>query len=214
MVSAIFLNGASSAGKTCIGKSLQDILDQPYLLLGLDTLFQTVPARWAGGTLGALRHLGFEYLDLPSEDEHPVLGLGYGSVGWQMMAGYHRAVVEIVRSGNRVIIDEMLLDERVRDHWLNLLNPFRPILVGVYCNLGELERRERQRAADRLEKQMAAKSRKEIRRESHLGLARWSARRVHTGVEYDIVVDTTDTSSLECAMRIRDTMRGLVGSQD
>ena len=82
MASVIFLNGASSSGKTSIGKALQDILDQPYLLLGLDTMFQTVPPRWAGGTLGVFRQQGFEYLDMPAEDNHPVLSIGYGPVGW------------------------------------------------------------------------------------------------------------------------------------
>jgi chloramphenicol 3-O phosphotransferase len=145
MALVIFLNGASSSGKTSIGKALQDILEQPYLLLGLDTLFQTVPARWAGGSLGPFRHLGFEYLDMPSEDGQPVLGIGYGPVGWKILVGFHRAVAEIVRSGNRVIIDEMLLDEEVRDHWLDVLTPFQPLLVGVYCDLAVLEQRESQR---------------------------------------------------------------------
>ena len=85
MAQVIFLNGASSAGKTCIGRALQDILDEPYLLLGLDTVFRMVPDRWAGGPLGSFRHLGFEYLDMPPDDEHPVLGIGYGPVGWQIM---------------------------------------------------------------------------------------------------------------------------------
>ncbi|HEX9540978.1 MAG TPA: hypothetical protein VGA04_22665 [Streptosporangiaceae bacterium] len=38
----LFLNGASSAGKTSIGRALQDMLSQPYLLLGLDTCFGLV----------------------------------------------------------------------------------------------------------------------------------------------------------------------------
>ena len=109
MVAIIFLNGASSAGKTSLGKALQDVLTEPYLLLGLDTFFHAVPARWAGGPPGSYSQLGFHYVDLPPEDGHPVRGIGYGPVGWQILVGFHRATAELIRSGNLVVIDEMLL---------------------------------------------------------------------------------------------------------
>jgi chloramphenicol 3-O-phosphotransferase len=37
----VFLNGASSAGKTSIGRALQELADEPFMLLGLDTCFAT-----------------------------------------------------------------------------------------------------------------------------------------------------------------------------
>jgi chloramphenicol 3-O phosphotransferase len=188
MPSVIFLNGASSAGKTSLGKALQDVLDAPYLLIGLDTCFHTVPARWAGGPRGPYRHLGFEYLELPPEDGHPVLGIGYGPVGWRIMVGFHRAIAELVRSGNPVIVDEMLLDERVRDHWFAILSAFESFRVGVFCSLDELERRESQRV-------------------HRPGLARWSAQRVHAGVQYDMIVDTTSKDPMSCAREILDCIK-------
>lgn len=188
MTSIIFLNGASSAGKTSLGKALQDILDEPYLLLGLDTCLHTVPDRWSGGPRGPYRHLGFEYLDLPPEDGHPVLGIGYGPVGWRIMVGFHRAIAELVRSGNPVVIDEMLLDERIGDHWLTVLAPFQPLLIGVYCSLDELERRESQRV-------------------NRLGLARWSSQRVHAGIHYDMMIDTTSKTPMRCAEEILDRIK-------
>ena len=81
----------------------------------------------------------------------------------------------------------MLLDERTRDHWLAVLAPFHTLYVGVHCSLDELERRERGRT-------------------NRLGLSRWSFHRVHAGVEYDLVVDTTTATPLECAQRIRDVV--------
>ncbi len=186
MTPIIFLNGASSAGKTSLGKALQDVLDEPYLLLGLDTCFHAVPARWA--SCGPYRHLGFEYLELPSEDGHPVRGIGYGVAGWRIMVGYHRAVAEIVRSGNPVVVDEMLLDERVRDHWFTVLAPFTPLLVGVYCSLDELERRESQRM-------------------NYPGLARWSAHRVHSNIQYDVIIDTTSKTPVICAEEVLDCIK-------
>lgn len=183
MDAIIFLNGASSAGKTSIGKALQDALTDPYLLLGLDTFFHTVPAPWAGGPPGHSRHLGFQYLDLPAEDGHPIVGIGYGPVGWRILVGFHRATTELVRSGNPVIIDEMLLDEQVRDHWIDILKPLGALFVGVYCDLSELERREYERGGRR-------------------GLARWSAQQAHTGVQYDMVVDTTAKTPMSCAEEV------------
>lgn len=183
MAAIIFLNGASSAGKTSLGKALQDVLDEPYVLLGLDTFFHTVPDRWAGGPLGPYRHLGFQYVELPPEDDYPVLGIGYGPVGWQILVGFHRATAELVRSGNSVIIDEMLLDENVRDHWFDIVRPLGAFFVGVYCSLDELERREHERG-------------------NRPGLARWSAQRVHSGVQYDMIVETTSKTPMSCAEEI------------
>ena len=183
MVRVVFINGASSAGKSSIGKALQELTVEPFLLLGLDTCFAMVPPRWAGGPEGPLRHLGFAYDELPADDGHPMLRITYGAVGWRMMAGFHRGVVEMVRAGNCVIIDEMLLDERVRDDWLGLLAPLRPLLVGVLCADEELARREKMRG-------------------NRPGLARWSARHVHRGMSYDLMVDTTAASPTTAAAEI------------
>lgn len=179
----LFLNGASSAGKTSLGKVLQDLLSEPHLLLGLDTCFGMVPPRWAGGSNGELRHLGFAYKNLPADDGSPVLAVTYGEVGWRIMTGFHCGIAEIVRAGNSVIIDEMLLDEHVRDDWLEVLAPFQKILIGVQCSLDELTRRERQRT-------------------NRPGLARWSADQAHVGMSYDLTVDTTRDDPTTCAHRI------------
>lgn len=175
MSRVLFLNGASCAGKTSLGRALQDILGEAYLLLGLDTCFAMVPPRWAGGTDGEHRAQGFAYAAQPPLDGRAVLAITYGETGWRIMAGFHRGVAEIVRAGNPVIIDEMLLDGRVRDDWMAVLAPFRPLLVGVRCPVVELERRE-------------------LARGNRPGLARWSARRSHVGMSYDLTVDTAEAT--------------------
>ncbi|MBG0565943.1 chloramphenicol phosphotransferase CPT family protein [Actinoplanes aureus] len=183
MPPVVFLNGASSAGKTSIGAALQKAADQPFLLLGLDTLFAMVPPRWAGGPRGELRHLGFAYDELPADDGHPMVRITYGPAGWRMMAGFHRAVAELVRAGNPVVVDEMLLDGRVRDDWRAVLAPWQPCYVGVYCADAELARREQTRR-------------------NPPGLARWSARHAHHGMRYDLTVDTTATDPQAAATQI------------
>jgi chloramphenicol 3-O phosphotransferase len=79
----------------------------------------------------------------------------------------------------------MLPSAAVRDHWLGVLAPFAPLLVGVYCDRDELERRERQRG-------------------NRPGLARWSAGRVHAGITYDLTIDSTSETPVQCARRILD----------
>jgi chloramphenicol 3-O phosphotransferase len=180
----LFLNGASSAGKSTLGRALQESLRDPFLLLGLDTLFATVPGRWAGGPAGPMSQHGFHYAELPPDDEgRPVLTVRYGEVGWQMLSGWHRAVAELARAGNNLIVDEMLLDDRVRDHWLAVLAPHDPVLVGVHCDLDELDRRERNRG-------------------HRPGLSRWSARQAHRGVPYTVTVDTTATEPARAAAQV------------
>ena len=181
MTRVVFLNGASSAGKTSLGTRLQNRLSEPYLLLGLDTCFGMVPPRWGSG--GDRRHEGFAYAARPDEDGRPVTAIEYGDVGRRILTGFHRAVVELATAGNRVIVDEMLLDEQVRDDWTARLAPLDPLLVGVYCGLDELERRERDRR-------------------NPPGLSRWSARRAHVGMDYDLTVDTTGTGPAACAESI------------
>jgi chloramphenicol 3-O phosphotransferase len=188
----VFLNGASSAGKTSIGRALQDLTDEPFMLLGLDTCFAMVPPRWAGGPEGPMRHLGFAYEVLPADDGHPMLKITYGGIGSRMMTGFHRAAIELVRAGNSIIIDEMLLDQRVRDDWLEVLEPWQPLLVGVYCADEELARRETTRG-------------------NRPGLARWSARHTHNGMRYDSTIDTTQTGADAAAARIAQALHTTTG---
>jgi chloramphenicol 3-O phosphotransferase len=44
---------------------------------------------------------GFGFRDLPADRRHPMVEIRYGDVGWRMMAGFHRGVVELIRAGTR-----------------------------------------------------------------------------------------------------------------
>jgi chloramphenicol 3-O phosphotransferase len=182
--SVIFLNGPSSAGKTTLGTALQDALDEPYLLMGLDTCFAMVPSQWAGGPMGAHRAQGFQYVDQPDEDGKPVSGIAYGPVGLRMLQGFHRAVRAFVEAGNPVIVDEMMLGPEVRDHWLTTLADLDVLKVAVHCDLPEREHRE------------------STRKHGHKGLARWSEHRVHEGMPYDLWIDTTHQSPEHSAQEV------------
>lgn len=181
--SVVFVNGASCAGKTSLGRALQAQADRPMLLLGLDTLFATVPDRWAGGPEGEFRHRGFAYQRLPDDDGHPMLAITYGPDGQRMLTGLHHAVAALLTTGNSVIIDEMLLGAEIRNDWLRVLEPWRPLYVGLDCADDELARREQARG-------------------NRPGLARWSARHAHRGMRYDLTIDTTATGPADAAARV------------
>jgi chloramphenicol 3-O phosphotransferase len=158
-------------------------VDEPYLLMGLDTCFAMVPQQWSGGPMGAHRAQGFQYVDHPDEDGKPVTGISYGPGGLRMLQGFHRAVREFVLAGNRVVVDEVVLGPEVRQHWSEALAGLDVLSVGVRCDLPELERRE-------------------IERNGRLGLARWCVPRVHVGMTYDLWVDTTARSAEACARQV------------
>ena len=44
--SVILLNGTSSAGKSTLATAVQDVMDAPYLSLGIDCFFEALPQRY------------------------------------------------------------------------------------------------------------------------------------------------------------------------
>jgi chloramphenicol 3-O phosphotransferase len=121
----ILLDGASSSGKTTLGRALQASLDEAYYLVQLDAFEDMVPTRLMTGT----------------EVEYEALTL--------CARAMHRTIAHLSRSGANVIADQVFLDAPGFDGWLDdclgsLLH--LPVLfVAVRCPVEELERRERAR---------------------------------------------------------------------
>jgi chloramphenicol 3-O phosphotransferase len=118
----IFLNGASSSGKSSIAKALQAMIDEPCIHWCIDD------------------YLGAFQSDLWEKQ-------GIVKPRWpKIIRGFHAAGAAIARAGNLVIIDDVLEAEPPWvESLLGLFEGLSVILVGVHCPLGELERRERQR---------------------------------------------------------------------
>jgi chloramphenicol 3-O phosphotransferase len=122
---AVFVNGASSAGKTSLIKAMQQIAPVPYLHVGLDHCFATVPEPWAGGGNGPFQAEGFAYRRFsPDADGLPRAGISYGPVGAVIMSAYRRSLVTMIEQGCRLAIDEMLLDADMGANYVRLLEPF------------------------------------------------------------------------------------------
>jgi chloramphenicol 3-O phosphotransferase len=126
----LFLNGASSSGKTSLLHALQETLDTPFLEAGIDKFIWMLPKR---------------YLDRPLWDD--VLGKADqgGETGHRLVAGMHRAIAALSDAELNVLADHVLVEPAwVRD--CALMFAERPAyLVGLRCPLEVLEAREQGR---------------------------------------------------------------------
>lgn len=120
----IYLNGASSSGKTTIARTLQDLLEEPYMLVAVDEFFEMLPARFA--------------------EEPP------REVMINVMSGMHGTVAALSRAGNNVVVDDVLAGKPFLREIVDALDGLPVLFVGVRCPLEVLEKREKERG-DRIE---------------------------------------------------------------
>lgn len=157
----ILLNGASSAGKTSLCKQLQIVLDDPYMHLQEDAfVFDTYHERWL----------------------EP--GLGERIFAMTMLA-YYRSIRACVSAGHNLLVDTGFYTADLVHQCVHELQDLRVWLIGVYCDLPELERREQARS------------------DRQAGIAREQFYTIHTHALYDLEVDTTQTSLEVCAEQIK-----------
>lgn len=123
------LNGASSSGKSEIGRRLQAILPQPWLALGVDTLIDAMPA--------SLRtsESGIEF----ATNGGVTVGEQFRVVEAAWMAG----VAAMVHAGARVIIDDVFLGGAAsQQRWQQALAGLDVLWVGVRCDVEVAAARE------------------------------------------------------------------------
>lgn len=177
----VLLNGVGSAGKSSIAQALQTITAEPFLHVRMDAFLDMLPEAYH-------QHPdGFTY-ETVHEDGKPLVVIGTGPLGERLLRGMRRAVAALAAEGNDLIVDDVMLADTAADY-AALLAPFQVYLVGVFAPLDLLEARERQRD-DRL-----------------AGLARWQYDRVHEGLDYDLEIDTSGATPLECAELIKRRFR-------
>ena len=125
----LLINGASSAGKSTLARSLQQALPAPFL------------------------HVSFDHLR--DSGILPMARIRSGELDWALMRpavfdGFHRCLPALAEAGNNLIVDHIIEQEQWMPDLIRLLAPFDVFLVGVHCPLPELERRERHRGDRRI----------------------------------------------------------------
>jgi len=126
----IFLNGASSSGKTSLLHRLQDELPEPFLDMGIDQFIFMLPRR---------------YLNRPLWDDVLGSAIQAGTVGMSLFSGMHHAIAAAAKRGNHVIADHVLVEKAWVDECAQLFSDMNAYLIGIHCPLHVLEQRERDR---------------------------------------------------------------------
>ncbi|HEX4929102.1 MAG TPA: hypothetical protein VFV62_00225, partial [Gaiellaceae bacterium] len=107
-----------------------------------------------------------------------------GPVGQRLAAGMRAAVAACARADNDVLVDDVFVDRAWLDAWRDALAGLEWLLVGVVAPLDVVEERERARG-NRI-----------------AGEARAQFAVIHSGIEYDVTVNTSSQSPEECARAI------------
>ena len=166
----IVLNGGSSSGKSSIARRLQDRLGPTWLTLGVDDLIRALPGGGEPVGAGASIDFGADGSVTVNDD------FRRAEVAW------YEGLAAMARTGTGVIIDEVLMGGKSSQARLAAtLSGLSVTWVGVRCDPDVAAARELTRP-DRV-----------------VGMARFQAERVHDGVQYDLVVDTTGNTAADCA---------------
>jgi chloramphenicol 3-O phosphotransferase len=119
VVDVVVLNGGSSSGKTTLAVCLQQLLDDAWLRLGVDTLIDACPPSLLG--YGGLR-LG------------PAGAVEAGQAFQHVEDAWMRGVAAIARAGVHVIVDDVFLGGALsQQRWRDALGGLQALWVGVRC---------------------------------------------------------------------------------
>lgn len=169
----LFLQGASSAGKSTLAKALQLDLDEYWWVLEADDITRMQPTGprtdWWEPT--------------PDERPHPSWDPELRLSRW--LSGYFGCLATIAQTGSNVIAVGGWLETSWLLELAETLNGIDALCVGVYCPLEELERRELARG------------------DRQFGYARSQYDMVHDHVLYDVEVDTASQTTEEAVALIR-----------
>jgi len=173
----VLLNGVGSAGKSSIAKALQAVAADPFLHVPMDSFLDMLPDAYHD-------HPDGFFYETPPESGTPLTVIRAGPVAARALRGMRRAIAAMAAEGNDLIVDDVLLGPAWSEY-STLLEPYRVFLVGVRAPLDVLEARER------------------LRGDRAIGLARWQFDLVHDGMTYDLELDTSQASAMDCARRIK-----------
>jgi len=181
----ILLNGSSSAGKTTLAITLQQLLPDPWHHIALDQFRDGMAGRYRGlnSASGAAGARGLNVVPVPRGAER-VTDIQFGDIGKRMLRGMRRAIAAFAREGNNVIIDDLMFEPAFLADYLEALDGLDVLFVGVRCPLEVVNAREAKRPG------------------RFPGTATSHFDRIHSHSIYDIEVDTGATTPRQCAQLI------------
>jgi chloramphenicol 3-O phosphotransferase len=120
----IFVNGASSAGKTTLCRALQASLDEPFWHHSIDHFRET-------GVLPS-----------PRGD---VMEFSWPQLRPAFFEGFRRCLPALAQAGNNLLVEHIVETRDWMAHLVRLLAPIDVFFVGLRCPVTVLEARERAR---------------------------------------------------------------------
>jgi chloramphenicol 3-O phosphotransferase len=196
----VLLNGTSSAGKTSIALALQEIMDTPYVYGGIDhtpRVHRKFHVVSDGVNPATSDYFLLVYGRGPVRTETrtesgeiaysggPITEVRLGPGALKLLAGMYRSIAALAAAGLDVVVDDVIYDRRVLKAAVDALSETPVLFVGLRLPLAEAERRERERG-DR----------------GPGGAVAWYEL-VHEHGIYDMDLDTSIASPLECALAIK-----------
>jgi chloramphenicol 3-O phosphotransferase len=120
-VQVIVLNGGSSSGKSGISRCLQQVLPDPWLAFGVDSLVEAMPAAMQASPAG------IEF----APDGRVIVGPEFRALELAWISG----MSAMARAGARLIIDEVFLGGAASQQpWRDALAGLSVLWVGVRCD--------------------------------------------------------------------------------
>jgi chloramphenicol 3-O phosphotransferase len=172
----IYLGGPSSSGKTVLAEELQQVLVEPFLRIGIDTMIDMMPAKLNHWT-GEVATEGFYWKRSMDGEGNLVLDLEMGPFAERVCNAFVDVVIALARGGHFVIVDDVPLEQSQLEVWKQRLQEFRVLYVGLTAPISVLEQREARREDDRT-----------------VGSARGQLLRSSKELGYDLVLDTSEMS--------------------
>jgi chloramphenicol 3-O phosphotransferase len=183
----IFLNGATSSGKSSIARAIQHLDDKPWLVLGIDTMINMMPSKyWVGGEKA---EEGFNFIS--DKDEYgPLMSLKIGEFGHKISDALREMAYLLDKKGFHIIIDDVLLGDESLKKYIKKLEQSTVYFIGVHCDKKILEEREI------------------LRGDRFIGSGREQMNRCHgPNRKYDLEVNTTHHSPFDCAEQILELIK-------
>ncbi len=172
----LFLQGASSAGKSTLASALQVSLDECWWILEADDITRMWPTSERTGW----------WDPAPEERPHPSWNRDLRLSRWY--AAYFGCLATVAKTGSNVIAVGGWLQTSQLEQLAHTLDGLDALCVGVYCPLEELERREIMRG------------------DRPSGYARSQVELVHTHAPYDGEVNTVAQTTEEAIDAIREVL--------
>ncbi len=121
----LFVNGASSSGKSTLCKALQANLDEPFWHFSIDHLIRDAGIL----PMKRVQEGDFQWSDLRTP----------------FFEGFHRCLPALAEAGNNLVVEHIVETKEWMERLVGLFKPFDVFFIGLHCPLSELERRERER---------------------------------------------------------------------